>query len=533
MRKLMIFIFFILLICSFAFGESSEVSVEVPEFSVSLNGEVINSDHSIYPLFVYKELTYFPMTSDFVKGLGLELQFHESTGIEINKGSVSVFNQEFLSHSIQEKTFKASLVPFPIHINGKLIDNNNEPYPLLFYKDITYFPMTWRFAHDEFGLDYHFSNTSGLSINGLKESVSLYPKRVVLTVGENTSQVGLTFNLDINESIKVRVYNELLELVSQSNTYVDSMMNDDKILYVHKAEIDHLDEATNYYYRIESETEKSKLYGFKTIDDETTLAFFGDIQGYKLSQYQRFYDVFKESRMAREYDINYIAGDIVDTGDDWSEWSYLEQAMLGELSKNIMVTSIGNHDVKSSDEFYTKTFNYPENGIDGLEERNFYFDLPYARVAVLDTESVSRYDAQSKWLQEIMSDTDKFKLVMMHRSAYPMMYDEIHIRNLSKTFDEADIDLVLSGHDHIYNRTTMADGIKVQPSDGVTYIVGGSGSGSKFYTEQGNRYWKEVIYDDNNPVYTVINIKKEIIEIESYALVDDKSVLIDLLIIKK
>jgi len=533
MRKFMIFIFFIILICNLTFGENSEVSVEVPEFNVSLNGEVIDSDHSIYPIFVYKDLTYFPMTSDFVKGLGLKLHFAENTGIEINKGSVSAFNQEFLSHSIQDKTFEASLVPFSIHINGKLIDNNNEPYPLLFYKDITYFPMTWRFAHDEFGLEYQFSNTSGLAINGLKGSVSLYPKRVVLTVGEDTSQVGLTFNLDIDESIQVRVYNESLELVSQSNTYVDSMMVDDKILYVHKAEIDHLDDGTNYYYRIESETEKSKLHGFKTIDHETTLAFFGDIQGYKLSQYQRFYDVFKESRTDREFDINYIAGDIVDNGDDWSEWSYLENAMLGELSKNIMVTSIGNHDVKYSDEYYTKTFNYPDNGIDDLSERNFYFDLPYARVAVLDTESVSRYDAQSKWLKEIMLDTDKFKLVMMHRSAYPMMYDETHIRNLSETFEEADIDLVLSGHDHIYNRTTMADGIKVQPSEGVTYIVGGSGSGSKFYAELGNRYWKEVIYDDNNPVYTVINIKKEIIEIEAYAIVDDKSILIDQLNIRK
>lgn len=533
MRKFMIIIVFILLTSSIIFGETIEVSVEVPEFEVSLNGEVIDSDHSIYPVFVYKDLTYFPMTSDFVKGLGLRLHFDGKSGIEINKGSVSVFNQEFMSHEPQDKMFKASLVTFPIHINGKLIDNKNEPYPLLMYKDITYFPMTWRFAHDEFGLDYRYTNTSGLAIGRLSETVSLFPKRVVLTVGEDTSQVGLTFDMETNEPAQVRVYNESLELITLSNTSVESLYVDNQVLYVYKTQLKHLENSTPYYYRIETGTQKSKLYGFKTIDNETTLVFYGDIQGYKLSQYQEYYNVFMASRNNRDVDINYIAGDLVDMGEKWTEWTYLDQAMLGEFSKNIMVTAIGNHDGMYSSEIYEKTFNYPKNGVDGLEERNFYFDLPYARVAVWDTESFSKYDEESKWLKDIMSQTDNFKLVLMHRSAYPMKYDESFIRKLSESFEEAGIDLVLSGHDHIYNRTTMNKGKKVQASEGVTYIVGGSGSGSKFYQEEGDRDWKEVIYDTNNPVYTVIDINEEIIEIEAYAVEAGESILIDQLMIHK
>ncbi|MBI9010702.1 MAG: metallophosphoesterase [Clostridiales bacterium] len=533
MKKILIIIVFILLTSSYSFGELTEVSVEVPEFEVSLNGEVIDSDHSIYPIFVYRDLTYFPMTSDFVKGLGIRLHFDGKTGIDIRKGTVSVFKQEFLSHEPQDKMFKASLVTFPIHINGKLIDNINEPYPLLMYKDVTYFPMTWRFAHDEFNLDYRFTNTTGLSIGRVRETASLLANRVVLTVGEDTSQVGLTFDMRTNEPAQLSVYNESLELISQSDASVESLNIDNQMLYVYKAQLKHLDDSTHYYYRIETDTRKSKLYGFKTIDNDTTLLFYGDIQGYKLSHYQDFYNVFMASRKNREVDINYIAGDLVDTGEKWAEWSYLEQAMLGEFSKNIMVTAIGNHDKYGSSEIYEKTFNYPKNGIEDLEERNFYFDLPYARVAVWDTESYSKYDEESKWLKDIMSKTDKFKLVLMHRSAYPMMYDEIFIRNLSKTFDEAGINLVLSGHDHIYNRTTMKNNLKVLPGEGVTYIVGGSGSGSKFYQQYSDRYWKEVIYDIDNPVYTVIDIKEEVIEIEAYALDAGESILIDQLMIQK
>jgi len=132
-----------------------------------------------------------------------------------------------------------------------------------------------------------------------------------------------------------------------------------------------------------------------------------------------------------------------------------------------------------------------------------------------------------------MSDTKKFKIVLMHRSVYPMLYDEAIVRRLAETFENATIDLVMSGHDHIYNRTTMYQNEKVEPGDGVTYIVGGSGSGSKYYKEQGNRYWKHVIYDENNPVFTTVNITDKVINIFAYSVINDKLELIDELIISK
>ena len=55
-------------------------------------------------------------------------------------------------------------------------------------------------------------------------------------------------------------------------------------------------------------------------------------------------------------------------------------------------------------------------------------------------------------------------------------------------FKELDVDLVLSGHDHIYSRSYLMSGTEVtgkrdgQKSEGETlYITGGSSTGSKFY----------------------------------------------------
>ena len=38
------------------------VQVTLPSFTVTLNGQVIDNSYRQYPLLVYKDITYFPMT---------------------------------------------------------------------------------------------------------------------------------------------------------------------------------------------------------------------------------------------------------------------------------------------------------------------------------------------------------------------------------------------------------------------------------------------------------------------------------------
>lgn len=67
--------------------------------------------------------------------------------------------------SARNNQYQTAVIPsFPISINGKNIDNQKEEYPLLSFRDITYFPMTWEFGVDEFGWDYHFDSKNGLVI---------------------------------------------------------------------------------------------------------------------------------------------------------------------------------------------------------------------------------------------------------------------------------------------------------------------------------------------------------------------------------
>ena len=66
----------------------------------------------------------------------------------------------------------AQLATGDITVNGKVIHNNQEEYPLLSYRNVTYFPLTWRFAANEFGWQYNFDNKKGLQISASDSQTS-------------------------------------------------------------------------------------------------------------------------------------------------------------------------------------------------------------------------------------------------------------------------------------------------------------------------------------------------------------------------
>jgi hypothetical protein len=57
------------------------------------------------------------------------------------------------------------IADFPITVNGTEIDNRHIDYPFLFYKDITYAPLTWD-LNKELGLQATWTQAEGLSVYG-------------------------------------------------------------------------------------------------------------------------------------------------------------------------------------------------------------------------------------------------------------------------------------------------------------------------------------------------------------------------------
>lgn len=149
---------------------ASSVRVSLPTFKVSLNGVSIENSYRQYPLIVYNGITYFPMTYYDSRFMGLETAWDSSTGLKIIKTGANWSYEKYESIIKNSSSYYAQIAQFKITVNGKTIDNSKEKYPVLLFKNITYLPLTWKFAVEEFGWEYSFDNKNGLVLNSTDSS---------------------------------------------------------------------------------------------------------------------------------------------------------------------------------------------------------------------------------------------------------------------------------------------------------------------------------------------------------------------------
>ena len=153
------------------------------------------------------------------------------------------------------------------------------------------------------------------------------------------------------------------------------------------------------------------------------------------------------------------------------------------LRSKPMFPSIGNHDSNASNNngrHYLDAFVLPENGGDGAfpdhAERYYSFDYGPVHVVVLDTElafqDASRRTAQLAWLNADLDATSRpWKVALFHRSPYSAGGEhgsDLAVRGaFGPIFEDHGVQLVLSAHEHDYERTKSING--------VTYVVTGGG----------------------------------------------------------
>lgn len=156
-------------------AEAAEVTISLPTFDVTINEVEIENEYRQYPFIVYKDITYFPMTYFDSRFLGLVTEWDNLKGLEIYNTTEEVEYESYKQNWKNSNKYTASIPKFNIVVNGKAISNSTEKYPLLSFKNVTYFPMTWRFAVDEFGWKYSFTSEDGLMINSIRPTIYADP----------------------------------------------------------------------------------------------------------------------------------------------------------------------------------------------------------------------------------------------------------------------------------------------------------------------------------------------------------------------
>lgn len=156
------------------------VRVTLPAFPVTVNGVTVENSYRQYPVIVYGDITYFPMTYYDCRVLGLETNWSRDGGLEINQTGVSSSWHDQRQSQKNDSLYTAVIPTFPVRVNNNIVQNEDETYPLLSFRGVTYFPITWEYAVNQFGWKYHFGGKDGLVI----QSNNLPVHTVKLSMGK-------------------------------------------------------------------------------------------------------------------------------------------------------------------------------------------------------------------------------------------------------------------------------------------------------------------------------------------------------------
>jgi len=204
------------------------------------------------------------------------------------------------------------------------------------------------------------------------------------------------------------------------------------------------------------------------------------------------------SRMAADtFDLALHAGDIAygfanGTGDasyrTFNDWFF--DVYAAWLPSRAFYPSEGNHDSRPTNgngTAYLDAFTLPTNGASAAypdhAERYYSFDYGRVHFVVLDTEFTFqdpvRRAEQVSWLESDLAATAQpWKVAVFHRSPYSAGGEhgsDLAVRAAySPLFEQYGVQLVISAHEHTYERT-----LPLRDSSGtpVTYIVTGGGGG--------------------------------------------------------
>jgi predicted phosphodiesterase len=208
------------------------------------------------------------------------------------------------------------------------------------------------------------------------------------------------------------------------------------------------------------------------------------------------------------------------------------------LGQQLMVFVAGNHENASS-QFYGN-FALPGDASEYAETFGS-FNVGNAHFAFIDDQRVSdnttgdQATAQLKWLEADLDRANKdrakhpFIVFMNHRPEFSTSRhkddgDTQNVRNaLVPIFDEYNVDLVLGGHDHEFERSKPVKGPYASPSigQGTTYVVC-AGAGADAYGTGAAAYSEKAVAFGNGTnylgVYSLMTIEGNTLRMQSFGL---------------
>ncbi|WP_236865044.1 metallophosphoesterase [Brevibacterium daeguense] len=372
---------------------------------------------------------------------------------------------------------------------------------------------------------------------------------MVLNVGATQNDRNFVWYTESEDSSQVRLYPQGDEAAAQYLDATDTGTSLDMPgLTWHHASVVGLEPGTTYLWQTGSdELGWSEAYEFNVqSDDELDVLVFGDTQigsgGGDPSDGAAWQNTL-DTALAQVKDPDFLlsVGDQVNTHDSASE--YIDYLAPDQLRENALATNIGNHDDGSASDAqhsYSEHFNMPNRTANPgwNNEMGNYWYIQNNTLFVSLNSNERDTEAHEQWLREVVAahgqDVD-WKIATWHHSLYSTASHatdgDIEERRewMPPLMSELDFDVVMSGHDHVYNRSHLlnaghpvgdlsAPEELMKYEDEVLYLTHQSSSGSKYYEIQSgpNFTFNAVESQNRTPAYSHLEIDGGRLNVTTY-----------------
>lgn len=247
---------------------------------------------------------------------------------------------------------------------------------------------------------------------------------------------------------------------------------------IHEVHVCGLEADTRYFYKVGGAGTWSDVFEVSTgpaIGTSAPIRFavFGDSRTPQGNSYTNLMKKVEEA----DPDVALFSGDAVFLGTQQALWNQFFEAKDGDFSvarvfANVpfMITN-GNHDALAVN--YIAQFALPQEQTPGerAEGEEWYsFDYGNVHVAVLNDSVLDESvlgGAQAQWLSADLAAVDREKtpwiFVMHHRPFYTCQSNHRPDTSLRQSwqpiFDQYKVDLVFTGHNHVYERSVPVRGL--------------------------------------------------------------------------
>ncbi len=304
------------------------------------------------------------------------------------------------------------------------------------------------------------------------------------------------------------------------------------VVRIHEAHLCGLEPDTAYDYQVVSDAgHVSPVYRFRTAPDraltpDATVAITS--VGDSRDGFTVWADLVAEIR-ERAPDLLLFSGDAVTFGSLQNEWEDFFDVGEPLFATTPVISTHGNHDLNAIN--YYAQFAMPG------DEATFGFDYGPVHITVANDSPPSLEDITGPIAARLEEDlaahaSAPWKVVTHHRPAYSASLNHGSDQTLqaewAPIFDRHRVDLVLNGHDHLYERSHPLRGgaVGATPADGTIYVVSG-GAGATLY-DPGLEFFTARTAKLHSAVN--LTVRRGHLELEAF---DDQGAPVDALVIVK